>query len=136
MPRFLFILLIIFPVVAQAELVFEDTWIKNLPSTVPVRAGYMRIHNPGSKAVSILSISSGAFANVEIHQTIMQDGMMSMEQVPALTIAPNSQLALEPGGIHLMLMDPFEPTRPGDKIRITFELSDGSQQSPVFIVRK
>jgi copper(I)-binding protein len=59
-----------------------------------------------------------------------------MEQVPALTIEPNSQLALKPGGIHLMLMDPFEPTRPGDKIRITFELSDGSQQSPVFIVRK
>jgi hypothetical protein len=136
MPRLFFILLIIFPVVAQAELEFEDTWIKNLPPTVPVRAGYMRIYNPGSKAVSILSVSSDAFSNVEVHQTIMQDGLMSMEQVPALTIEPNSQLDLKPGGIHLMLMHPFEPTRPGDKIRITFELSDGSQQSPVFTVRK
>jgi copper(I)-binding protein len=136
MLRLFFLLLIIFPVIVQAELEFEDTWIKNLPPTVPVRAGYMHIYNPGSKAVSILSVSSDAFSNVEVHQTIMQDGMMTMEQVPALTIEPNSQLDLKPGGIHLMLMHPVEPTRPGDEIRITFELSDGSQQSPVFTVRK
>jgi len=135
MLKLFFILLIIFPVVVLAELEFDDTWIKNLPPTVPVRAGYMRIYNPGSNAVSILSVSSDAFANIEVHQTINQDGLMRMEQVPALTIEPNSQLDLKPGGIHLM-MHPFEPTHPGDKIRITFELSDGSQQSQVFTVRK
>lgn len=35
MPILFFILLIIFPVIAQAELEYDDTWIKNLPPTVP-----------------------------------------------------------------------------------------------------
>jgi copper(I)-binding protein len=136
MSRIFLLVLILFPGVTFADLKIDHTWIQNLPPTVPVRAGYMSISNTGSEAVSILSVSSDAFSNVEVHQTIMQDGMMHMEQVPALTIEPNSQLDLKPGGIHLMLMQPLEPTRPGDKIRITFELSDGSQQSPVFTVRK
>lgn len=136
MSRIFLLVLILFPGVTFADLKIDHTWIQNLPPTVPVRAGYMSISNTGSEAVRILSISSDAFSNVEVHQTIMQDGMMHMEQVPALTIEPNSQLDLKPGGIHLMLMQPLEPTRPGDKIRITFELSDGSQQSPVFTVRK
>ena len=137
MSRLFIILLIIFPVAALAELEIDDTWIKNLPPTVPVRAGYMRIYNPGDTAVNILSVSSDAFSNVEVHQTIMEDdGLMRMEQVPALTIEPNSQLELQPGGIHLMMMHPLEPTHPGDKIRVNFELSDGSQQSLVFTVRK
>jgi hypothetical protein len=137
MPRIIFILLIIFPTVALAELEFDDTWIKNLPPTIPVRAGYMHVYNPGNKAVSILSVSSDAFSNIEVHQTIIQDdGLMHMEQVPTLTIEPNSRLALKPGGIHLMMMQPFAPTHPGDEIRITFELSDGSRQSLVFTVRK
>ena len=136
MSRIFLLVLILFPGVTFADLKIDHTWIQNLPPTVPVRAGYMSISNTGSEAVRILSVSSDAFSNVEVHQTIMQDGMMHMEQVPALTIEPNSQLDLKPGGIHLMLMQPLEPTRPGDKIRITFELSDGSQQSPVFTVRK
>ena len=136
MSRIFLLVLILFPGVTFADLKIDHTWIQNLPPTVPVRAGYMSISNTGSEAVRILSVSSDAFSNVEVHQTIMQDGMMHMEQVPALTIEPNSQLDLKPGGIHLMLMQPLEPTRPGDKIRITFELSDGSQQSPVFSVRK
>ncbi len=119
----------------MADLEISNAWIKNLPPTVPVRAGYMSIYNPGSEAVSILSITSDAFKNIEIHQTIMQDGLMRMEQVSDLTIEPNAQLEFQPGGMHLM-MQPIEPTNPGDKIRITIELSDESRQSLIFTVKK
>lgn len=123
--------------VTLADLEIDNAWIRNLPPTVPVRAGYMRLFNPGNKAVSIMSVSSDAFAKIEVHQTITQeDGLTRMEQVLALTIESNSHLELKPSGIHLMMMHPFKPTRPGDKILITFELSDGSQQSSDFIVRK
>lgn len=136
MSRIFLLVLILFPGVTFADLKIDHAWIQNLPPTVPVRAGYMRISNTGSEAVSILSVSSDAFAIIEVHETTMKDGLMHMEQVPALTIGPDSQLELAPGGIHLMMMQPLEPTHPGDKIRITIELSDGSQQSPVFSVRK
>lgn len=136
MSRLFLVLLVIFPVVSLADLNIDNAWIKHLPPTVPVRAGYMSIFNPGSEAVSIVSVTSDAFKNIEVHQTIMQDGLMRMEQVPDLTIGPNSQLKLEPGGLHLMMMHPTEPTSPGDKVQITIEMSDGSRQSLIFTVKK
>ncbi len=135
MTRLFFILLIIFPVVSLADLEISNAWIRNLPPTVPVRAGYMSIYNPGSEAVSILSVTSDAFKNIEVHHTIMQDGLMRMEQVLDLTIEPNERLKFEPGGMHLM-MQSTKPTNPGDKIRITFKLSDESHQSVIFTVKK
>jgi copper(I)-binding protein len=122
------ILLLIFPPIALAELDIRDPWIKNLPPSVPVRAGYMTIHNPQTKTVSIVSLRSDAFASVEIHQTIEQDGMMRMEQVPSLKIESNSSVQLAPGGLHLMMMNPSEPTQPGDLLEIVIVLDDGSEQ--------
>lgn len=128
MSRLPLILLLIFSPIALAELDVRDPWIKNLPPSVPVRAGYMTIHNPQSIAVSIVSLRSDAFASIEIHQTIEQDGMMSMEQVPSLKIEPNSSVQLAPGGLHLMMMNPSEPTQPGDQLEIVIVLDDGSEQ--------
>jgi copper(I)-binding protein len=136
MSRLLLILLLIFPGSALAELDIRDAWIKNLPSTIPVRAGYMTIHNTGAHALSIIAISSDAFASVEIHQTIKHDGMMRMEAVPTLIIEPDSTVQLAPGGLHLMMMNPTEPTEPGDVLKIIIELDDGSTQSLNMTVKK
>lgn len=132
---FLFLALLI-PTTGFAQLEFSDAWIKNLPPPVPVRAGYMTIHNPQSRAISIIAIHSDAFASVEIHQTLMQDGMMRMDPVPNLTIAPGETVQLTPGGLHLMMMQPAQPTRPGEVHRITIKFDDGSRQTLELTVRK
>ena len=82
MRRCLLFLALMAPSAAFAELDIGDAWIKNLPAAVPVRAGYMTIHNPQQQLVSIVSLRSESFASVEIHQTLEQDGMMRMEAVP------------------------------------------------------
>ena len=129
-PWLLFVLMLLFfPVSAFAELDITDARIKNLPPTVPVRAGYMTIHNPSQVAVSIVAIHSDAFASVEIHRSVMQDGMMRMDLVEALEIEADTSLKLAPGGLHLMMMQPVEATRPGEQIEIILQLSDGSKQS-------
>ena len=129
-------LLLILPGSAVAELDIHDAWIKNLPPAVPVRAGYMTIRNAQAHAVSIIAIRSDAFASVEIHRTIAQDGMMRMEPVPILVIEPDSSVQLAPGGLHLMMMNPAEPTKPGDVLKIGSELDDGSTQSLNMTVKK
>ena len=129
-------LLLILPGSAVAELDIHDAWIKNLPPAVPVRAGYMTIRNAQAHAVSIIAIRSDAFASVEIHRTIAQDGMMRMEPVPILVIEPDSSVQLAPGGLHLMMMNPAEPTKPGDVLKIVIELDDGSAQSLTMTVKK
>jgi copper(I)-binding protein len=136
MRRCFLLLLLLVPVVAFAELDISDAWIKNLPPAVPVRAGYMTIYNPQSKAASIVGLRSESFASVEVHRTLMQDGMMRMEAVPELTVNPGETVQLAPGGLHLMLMQPVEPTRPGEVHRIVIEFDDGSQQNLEMTVRK
>jgi len=129
-------LLLILPGSAVAELEIHDAWIKNLPPAVPVRAGYMTIRNAQANAVSIIAIRSDAFASVEIHRTIAEDGMMRMEPVPTLVIEPDSSVQLAPGGLHLMMMNPTQATRPGDVLQIVIELDDGFTQNLNMTVKK
>ena len=129
-------LLLILPGSAVAELEIHDAWIKNLPPAVPVRAGYMTIRNAQANAVSIIAIRSDAFASVEIHRSIAEDGMMRMELVPTLVIEPDSSVQLAPGGLHLMMMNPTQATRPGDVLQIVIELDDGSTQNLNMTVKK
>ena len=136
MSRLLLIVLLVLPGSAIAELDIHNAWIKNLPPVIPVRAGYMTIRNAQANAVSIIAIRSDAFASVEIHRTIAEGGMMRMEPVPTLVIEPDSSVQLAPGGLHLMMMNPAEPTKPGDVLQIVIELGDGSTQSLNMTVKK
>jgi copper(I)-binding protein len=42
--------------------------------------------------VSIVSSSSKIFSNIELHETIIKDGVMHMRQVNDLTIAGDQQI--------------------------------------------
>lgn len=128
--------LLLFPGLALAELEISDAWIKNLPASVPVRAGYMTVYNPQQQALAIVAAHSGRFASVEIHRSFMQDGMMRMEPVPNLGIEAGASRKLEPGGLHFMMMQPVEPTRPGETIQVTIEFDDGSLQQFEMEVRE
>jgi copper(I)-binding protein len=136
MYRLLPLFFVLLPSIALAELEINNAWIKNLPATVPVRAGYMSLYNPDSREISILSITSEKFASVQIHQTIEEDGIMRMEHVPVLKIGPGARLILEPGGFHLMMMQPQQETEPGDEIEIWISFDDGSEQNLMMTVRK
>ena len=75
MRSLLFLIVISWANLAQAELRIADAWIKHLPPTVPVRAGYMTLTNDGDANVSVVAARSAAFASVEIHETLAKDGM-------------------------------------------------------------
>ena len=134
--RLLILTLLMIPALARAELEVSDAWIKQLPPTVPVRAGYMTIQNTGDTAARIVGADSESFGSVEIHESLMQDGMMRMEQREVLVIEAGATLRLEPGGLHLMLMMPAQPTSPGEIHRVVLRLGDGSTRSVDMTVKK
>ncbi len=121
---------------AIAELEISDAWIKNLPPSIPVRAGYLTLYNPTTMQQIVRHIDSPAFGRIEMHRTIEQEGMMRMEPVEELIIEPGARLHFEPGGLHLMMMQPAAPTRPGDVHRVRIELDDGSSQHFEMTVKK
>jgi copper(I)-binding protein len=135
--RSLFIALIFYALPGIADnLQITGAWIKNLPMTVPVRAGYMNISNNQTQAVTIVSLQSNSFENIEVHQTIESEGMMSMRPVDTLLIPAGGTLQLTPGGFHLMMMMPLEELKPGQKVIVTLHYGDQKTQLIEMEVRK
>ncbi len=133
--RLLLLVALILPTAAFAEISIEGSWIRDLPPSMPMRAGYFTIKNSGETDISIKSIHSHVFAKIEIHKTVHADGMMRMEPTPNLKIKAGSSVELIPGGLHLMLMKPKQPVKRGDKIQVEIEFDDGSQQTLVMEVK-
>lgn len=66
------------------------------------------------------SVDDDIASVVELHTTTMTDGMMTMSQVSGATMAADSDLVLEPGGLHLMLVDVVD-LEVGDTIEVTLQ---------------
>jgi periplasmic copper chaperone A len=115
----------------------RDGWIRLAPAgmSMPMLAGYGRIENPCPEAVAITGAKSASFADISLHRTSVVDGISRMRPVPALPVGGNGQATLEPGGLHLMLMQPSATLKPGDTVRMVFTLQDGREVRGEFIAR-
>ena len=122
---FVFLLLSQVSIADSSQIEFSDGWIKDLPPVVPMRAGYLTIENRGQQAVRITGLQSDAFARVELHETVMQDGLMRMVEIENLEIAPGAVVELKPGGKHLMLIAPLTALEPGAEIELSVDFDDG-----------
>ena len=115
-------------------LVVEDAWIREAPPGAMMTAGYARLRNTGKAALTIDGASSEVFGSVELHHTVVEDGLFKMRPGTAFTLPPGERGAFEPGGWHLMLMDPTRPLKSGD--RVPLELQCGREKKEVvFTVR-
>ncbi|GJM04306.1 MAG: hypothetical protein DHS20C09_02970 [marine bacterium B5-7] len=107
------------------KIVISDAWINEAPPTVSILAGYANIHNMSDKAITLLSVSSPDFSKIEIHRSVLNDDMVSMEKQESLAIPAKNTIKLSPGDLHLMLFDPDKPLRSGDTVALEFSFTDG-----------
>lgn len=99
-----------------------DAWVRQGPPTAQVLAAYMKLKNPGAQAVVISGASSPQFERVEMHRTAVVDGIARMQPQEHLTIPPAGEAVLQPGGLHLMLINAKQPLAEGAKVRIDLRL--------------
>jgi len=97
--------------------------------TVPgqsIGAAYMRIRS--TQRVELVRVQSGVARSAEIHQMSMENGLMRMRELKSVGIDAGREVALEPGGTHIMLVDMKRPLRPGEEVtlKLHFRRLDGS----------
>ena len=109
---------------AAESLVIKDAWSPEAPPVAKVMAGYMTIKNVSNHDVKIASLKSELFNKVEIHLMDMSGGMMRMIRQDNMSIKAHSQVKLEPGVLHLMLIGPQKPLKAGSVIPVTFILDN------------
>ena len=81
-----------------------------------MHAGFGRIDNRCPQPVTIVSAKSASYGDIELHESRTVDGVSRMRQLKELRIAPKEAATLKPGGMHLMLMDPTSPLKPGSHV--------------------
>lgn len=72
-------------------------------------AGYLVLTNNTDKPVVIDGVASPQFGVVELHETVLEDGIARMRRIEELIVPARGSVTLERGGKHLMLMRAREP---------------------------
>ena len=109
------------PAAKPDAVVVAHAWARATPPGARVGAAYFTIENPG-KADVLLAIASPAAARAELHRTTLENGMSRMRPAGEVVIAAGATVKVEPGGLHVMLMDLKAPLVAGTTVplQLTF----------------
>lgn len=92
---------------AGPALTVRDARAVEVPGMAAV---YLTVDNPGRAADRLLRVETAAAPRAEIHETVDDGGVMRMRPRPdGFEVPAGGSLALEPGGKHLMLVEPSLP---------------------------
>lgn len=88
--------------------------------------GFMTIVNAGKIPVTLQRVETAAAASVEIHQSAMVNGVMTMrEQDKGVVIPAGGQVAFAPGGYHFMILSLKAAQGVGQKVPVTLIFDNG-----------
>jgi periplasmic copper chaperone A len=91
--------------------------------------GFMTVANAGKTAVTLKRMEAASAAAVEIHQSAMANGVMTMRQLDKGVVIPaGGQVAFAPGGYHFMILDLKAEQKVGQKVPVTLVFDDGRKQ--------
>lgn len=106
--------------VSVGNLSIDGPWSR--ASAGPARAGaaFMTITNNGPVIDRLLSATADDTARrVELHTHINDNGVMRMRQVVAIDLPPGQTVTLQPGGLHIMMMELVAPLAEGASFPLT-----------------
>ncbi len=121
---------------AQGQVVASDPWIREAPPGVSMWAGFVTLKNTSDRPVALVRAESPAFHMVELHRSVVENGLVRMREQQRIEITPGASLALQPGGYHLMLMHARQPVRAGERLPIVLHFDNGQQLELAFAVRR
>lgn len=97
----------------------DDAWSRATLGQARNGAAYLTLATSAPTADRLLSASSTAAGKVELHNHIMVGNVAQMRPVDAIEVAPGSPTVLQPGGLHIMLLDLKAPLQAGTSFPLT-----------------
>lgn len=98
-------------------------------ATVPgqqVAGGFMKIENKGT-ADQLVSASSPAAGEVQLHEMAMEGNVMKMRQVKDIPVPADGAVELKPGGLHLMFMNIKAPLAAGQTVPVKLKFAKAGE---------
>jgi len=120
---------------AAGRLVVEHAWIRTAPPSALMLAGYATLRNDGDAPLTVNGADSTDFADVQLHMTVLEDGVERMRPTGKIEIAPGKSVEFAPGAKHFMLVRPKRELRAGEKVKIHISTMGGDGANADFVVR-
>jgi periplasmic copper chaperone A len=103
-------------------------WAKAMLPGQPVGGGYLTVENAGAEADTLVSVTSDASPDVEVHEMKMEGDVMKMRQLTdGLEIPAGGTVELKPGGFHLMFMSVPEPFKEGGMVNVKLKFEKAGE---------
>ncbi len=119
-----------------AEVTVVDPWVRAGPPNAPALGVFMKLENHTGSDISLVDVRSSLKVDrVELHRTMMADGMMKMMPQVAIPVEAHSATLLKPGSWHIMLISPKKVPLAGESVELTLVFSDGSKREVTAGVR-
>lgn len=104
---------------AAGNIVVDHPWARATVGTSRPGGAYLTVINKGKTADRLIRAESSIAARIELHRSVMQDGMMRMLSSPAIDVPAGGEVTFAPGGYHLMLMGLKTPLSAGARVPLT-----------------
>ena len=117
------------PCFAQDGIKVSNAWAKPTVPGQSVAGAYLSIVS--SAPAALVKAESPAAGTVELHTMKMEGNVMTMRAIPKIELPAGKEVKLEPGGLHIMLMDIKQPLRPGEKVPLTLIIESGGKSQKV-----
>lgn len=103
-------------------------WARETAAGQVVGGGFMSIRNGTAKADVLLSATSPMAKEVQMHTTVITNGVMQMREAKGgLTVLAKGTLELKPGGNHLMLMGLTKRLAPKTRVPVTLNFKNAGK---------
>ena len=112
-----------------ANISVSDAWARATMPGQKVSAAYMQIQSDAD--ARLIGASSPVVPRVEVHEMKMDGDVMRMREVKAIDLPKGKTVMLQPGGLHVMLMNLPKPIAAGDIIPLVLVVESGGKQQTV-----
>jgi copper(I)-binding protein len=103
----------------QPPIKVETAWARASAGESKTGAAYLTLHNMSTQPDRLLSVATPVAGKAEMHNHIMVGNVAQMRPVDAIEVSPGSPTVLQPGGLHLMLLDLKAPLKAGQSFPVT-----------------
>jgi copper(I)-binding protein len=111
-------------------------WLREPPPGSQSAAGYLFIQNFEKKDDRLLGVTSSAAERVEIHEIQDEGGMLRMREMEnGLSVPAHDSVTLEPGGYHLMFIEPKRTLVLGDTVPMVLSFEQFGEYKVDFQVK-
>lgn len=117
-----------------ADVTVSDGWARASAGMARAGAAFMAITNAGSGDDRVIGASALVSQTAELHTHIKEGDIMKMRQVEDIPLPAGQTVMLQPGGLHVMLMNLAQPLEEGQTFTVTLTLEKaGTIDVPVTV---